>query len=244
MKTKGKESFVLVHAAWLGGWSWEPVAKLLRKEGYQVFLPDLPGHGDNSKSTQSITLDSYVQTVLQAIDQADGWVTLVGHSFGGVTVSQAAEQCAHRITNLVYVSAFLLPNGASFQSACQNIQSSKVLNNLILSEDKLTVTIKKDVLHQAVAHDITLENLQAALPMMVPEPIGPLSASLAITPSHWGSIPRYYVECTEDRAIPLSVQRSMHQTVGVRRVYTLKSSHSPMFSCPEQLAAILMQIGK
>ena len=159
MRTKGKESLVLVHGAWLGGWSWEPVAKVLRKEGYQVFTPDLPGHGNNKKSTQSITLDSYVQAVLQAIDQTDGWVTLVGHSFGGVTVSQAAEQRAHRITNLVYVSAFLLPNGMSLQAACQNVQRSEVLNNLVLSEDKLTVTIKKDVLHQAVAHDIPLENL-------------------------------------------------------------------------------------
>ena len=244
MNRAEKEIFLLVHAAWLGGWAWEPVANLLRQEGHEVVAPDLPGHGENIQNPQDITLDAYVEAVTQAIDQTTTSVTLVGHSFGGVTVSQAAEHRADRITRLIYVSAFLLPNGVSFQQACQNVQESDVLNNLVLSEDKTTVTIKKDALHHAVAHDVPLEKFQAALPNMVAEPTGPLGSPVAITPERWGNIPRYYVECTEDRAVPIAVQRSMHQTTGVKKVYTLKSSHSPMFSCPDQLANILLDIGK
>ena len=239
-----KEAFVLVHAGWLGGWSWETVARLLREAGHEVLAPDLPGHGENMKSPRDITLDTYVETVTQTIDQTTGSVTLVGHSFGGVTVSQAAEHRADRIARLIYVSAFLLPNGVSIQQACQNVQESDVLNNLVLSEDKTTVTIKEDALHHAVAHDVPLEGFRAALPNMVAEPTGPLGSPLAISPERWGSIPRYYVECTEDRAVPIAVQHSMHQTLGVEKVYALKSSHSPMFSCPEQLANIFLDIGK
>ena len=66
---------------------------------------------------------------------------------------------------------------------------------------------------------------------------------LQITDENFGAIPKYYIECTEDRAIPIQVQRAMYKGK-VKKVYTLNSSHTPNFSQPENLANILLEIQK
>jgi len=68
-----------------------------------------------------------------------------------------------------------------------------------------------------------------------------LSYELKITDENFGKIPKYYIECTEDRAIPIEVQRAMYKGK-VKKSYTLNSSHTPNFSQPEKLANILLKI--
>ncbi len=238
------KTFVLVHAAWLGGWAWKQVSDLLQKEGHTVLTPDLPGHGSNLQDSGTITLDSYVQTLSQVIEQVDGPVVLVGHSFTGVPISQVGERLPDQVAKLVYIAAALLPNGVSFLQAVEGVTDSEMLNNLVFSEDGETVTVKDEARHHALAHDVPLEAFQAALPNMVPEPTAPLGNPLVLSSERWGRIPRYYIECTEDRAVSLAVQQAMCANVGVEKVYSLASSHSPLFSCPDKLAASLSEISQ
>ena len=238
-----KETYVLVHSAWLGGWQWENVAKTLKENGHTVLTPDLPGHGNDKTSPAGITMDDYVNTLTDILDKQEGPVILVGHSFNGITVSRVAEIRPNKVKKLVFLTAFLLPNGGSFFGAVQGVKGSKAVDNFQLSEDKTYAFVKEDEVQNAFAHDIPKEAFDGAKPYIVPEPAAPLMYELQITNENFGKIPKYYIECTADRAIPIEVQRAMYQGK-VEKVYTLNSSHTPNFSQPENLANILLEILK
>jgi len=240
MKTK-KETFVLVHSAWLGGWQWENVAKTLKENGHTVLTPDLPGHGNDKTVPVDITMDDYVKTLTYILDKQDESVILVGHSFNGITVSRVAELRPTKVKKLVYLTAFLLPNGGSFFGAVQGVEGSKAVENFYLSEDKTYALVKEHEIQNAFAHDIPKEAFDGAKPYIVPEPAAPLMYELQITDENFGKIPKYYIECTEDRAIPIEVQRAMYNGK-VEKSYSLNSSHTPNFSQPKNLANILLEI--
>lgn len=236
-----KETYVLIHSAWLGAWQWEGVAKALKAEGHNVITPDLPGHGVDKTSPADITMEDYVKTVTDILDAQENSVILVGHSFNGITVSRAAELRPGKVKSLVYLTAFLLPNGGSFFGAVQGVEGSKAVENFYLSDDKTYALVKEEEIQNAFAHDITEEAFNGAKPYIVPEPSAPLLYELEITEENFGSIPKYYIECTEDRAIPIEVQRAMYVDK-VDGVFTIESSHTPNFSQPNKVAEILLSI--
>ncbi|MGC6470667.1 MAG: alpha/beta fold hydrolase [Flavobacteriales bacterium] len=236
-----KETYVLIHSAWLGAWQWEGVANALKAEGHSVLTPDLPGHGVDKTSPADITMEDYVKTVTDILDAQEKPVILVGHSFNGITVSRAAELRPDKVKSLVYLTAFLLPNGGSFFGAVQGVEGSKAVENFYLSDDKTYALVKEEEIQNAFAHDITEEAFNGAKPYIVPEPSAPLMYELEITEENFGSIPKYYIECTEDRAIPIEVQRAMYVDK-VEGVFTIESSHTPNFSQPNKVAEILLSI--
>jgi len=236
-------TFILVHSAWLGAWQWASVTPALENMGATVIAPDLPGHGTDKTAPQDITMESYVNSLVTLLDQQKEPVILVGHSFNGITISRVAELRPDKIAKLVYVTAFLLPKGGSFFKAVEGVKDSKAVENFYLSEDKTYALVKEDEIQNAFAHDIPKEAFDAAAPNIVPEPAAPLAYELEISEMHFGQIPKYYIECTEDRAIPIAVQRAMYKGQ-VKKSYSIASSHTPNFSQPEKLASILMQIEK
>lgn len=238
-----KQTYILVHSAWLGGWQWENVAKILNDKGHTVIAPDLPGHGSEKTAPADITMEDYVTTITSILDKQDEAVILVGHSFNGITVSRVAELRPKKVKSLVYLTAFLLPEGGSFFGAVQGVKGSEAVDNFHLSEDKTYAYVVENEVQNAFAHDIPKEAFDKAKPFIVPEPAAPLLYELEITAEKFGKIPKYYIECTEDRAIPIEVQRAMY-TGKVNKVYTLNSSHTPNFSQPKKLADFLLQIPK
>ena len=104
-------TFVLVH----GGWSWRPLARILRAAGHEVFTPTLTGLGERSHlSGMAINLDTHIADVANTIlweDLAD--VILVGHSYGGMVITAVADQLAGRIARLVYLDALVPEDGST-----------------------------------------------------------------------------------------------------------------------------------
>lgn len=239
---KSKETYILVHAAWLGGWQWESVANVLQENGHTVLTPDLPGHGSDKTTPASITMTHYVNTLTDILDKQEKPVILVGHSFNGITVSRVAELRPNKVKKLVFLTAFLLPNGGSFLAAVQGVKGSKAVDNFQMSDDKTYALVKENEIQNAFAHDIPKEAFNGAKPYIVPEPAAPLTYALEITDENFGKIPKYYIECTDDRAIPIDIQRAMYNGK-VEKVFTLNSSHTPNFSQPDKLANILLEIG-
>jgi pimeloyl-ACP methyl ester carboxylesterase len=108
-------TFVLVHGAWHGGWCWQRVVPLLQAAGHKVFAPTLTGLGDRADLAKPETdLTTHVKDVL-ALIEAEGLndAVLVGHGYGGMVISQAAEHVAKRIDNLVYVDGIVPYGGDS-----------------------------------------------------------------------------------------------------------------------------------
>ncbi|MGB8385905.1 MAG: alpha/beta fold hydrolase, partial [Dermatophilaceae bacterium] len=107
-----QKTFVLVHGSWQGGWCWEGVRHRLQAYGHRVLTPTLPGRGEVSEDRSAISHDDNVAAVLAAFDLAgEQPVVLVGHSLGGVTISQVADRRPGQIDRLVYCAAFVLEDG-------------------------------------------------------------------------------------------------------------------------------------
>jgi len=240
-KNVSQSTYVLIHSAWLGGWQWDSVANILREKGHTVLTPDLPGHGQDKTAPGDVTMADYIKTIVNILDNQENKVILVGHSFNGITVSQVAELRPNKIKKLVYLAAFLLPDGGSFFSAVQGVKGSKAVENFYLSEDKTYALVKEEEIQNAFAHDIPKEAFDQAKPNIVPEPAAPLMYRLEISAENLGSVPKYYIECTEDRAIPIAVQRAMYEG-NVVKSFSLASSHTPNFSQPDKLAEILLTL--
>ena len=105
--------FVLVHGGWQGGWSYQRLARLLRKAGHEVYTPTLTGLGERSHLAHApINLDTHIADVENLIVWEDlGDVTLVGHSYGGMVVTGVADRIPERIARLVYLDATIPQDG-------------------------------------------------------------------------------------------------------------------------------------
>lgn len=106
-------TFLLVHGAWHGGWCWRQVASLLRKAGHEVHAPSLTGLGERKHLAGGrIDLDTHIQDVMGLIEMEDlRKVVLVGHSYGGMVITGAADRLPARIARLVYLDAFVPEDG-------------------------------------------------------------------------------------------------------------------------------------
>src|SRR4028119_2195925 len=106
-------TFVLIHGAFHGAWCWDKVTPQLEQGGHEVVALDLPGHGEDQTRAIEVTLESYADRVVEALDAQPEPVVLVGHSLSGTVISQVAERRPEKIDKLGYLCAPLLPNGKS-----------------------------------------------------------------------------------------------------------------------------------
>jgi len=106
-------TFVLIHGAWHGGWAWRRVAPLLRRAGHEVYAPSLTGLGDRAHlARHDIDLELHIQDVVSLLEMEDlNDVILLGHSYGGMVVTGAADRVPQRVRRLVYLDAFVPENG-------------------------------------------------------------------------------------------------------------------------------------
>src|SRR5579875_3323603 len=100
-----QRTFVLVHGAWHGGWCWSRVAAILRGRGHRVFTPTQTGLGERAHLlSRDITFDTFVQDVVGVFEAEElEDVVLVGHSFGGSSISGVVDRMPERVRRLVYL---------------------------------------------------------------------------------------------------------------------------------------------
>jgi len=234
-------TYLLVHGAWVGGWSWEKVVPLLEAKGHNVQVIDLPGHGTDKTPVNEVTLQAYTDRVCQVLDGLEDRVILVGHSMGGIVISQAAEARPDKIEKLVYLTAYLLENGETMMQAAQEDQESLAGKNIILSEGGSYITTVEESIKNVHFPDSTDEDVERVKEMIVPHPIEPLATPIHITEENYGSIPRVYIECTNDLVISPSAQKTMYTKVPCEQVLSLESSHTPNYGSPNKLVELLIK---
>lgn len=237
--------FVLIHGSWHGGWCFDLVAERLRAAGHHVAAPDLPGMGGNEEELAAVTLDHWAEFAAQHCRsmkaQFGGSVVLAGHSRGGIVISEAGERAPEDISALVYICAMMLPDGFSRAVFKEHEIPNPAFDALISKTPSGAGTVITGENPGAVFAQLSPPELvEKAMLRFVAEPHGPRATPLDLTKDRWGSIPRTYVECAEDRTIPLSSQRLMQElSPGSKRV-TLDADHSPFFSRPDELTAALI----
>jgi len=236
-------TYVLIHGAWHGSWCWDKVVPLLQKKGHKVEAPDLPGHGKDKTPIREVSLQAYADRVCTILDAQSEPVILLGHSMGGIVISQTAEYRPEKIKTLVYLTAFLLQNGEFLLQVAGGDTEALVLPNLVMAEDQSFATVKEEAIKQVFYGDCSDEDVARAKKLLVPQAAAPFGTPINITEKNFGRIPRVYIECLRDKAISPSVQKKMYNTLPCRKVVTLDTSHSPFFSAPEALVGHLVSLG-
>ncbi len=226
----GMQTYVLVHGSWHGAWCWYKIVPLLEKAGHKAIAVDLPGHGRDWRRPAEVTLQDYVDAVINALDEQSQPVILVGHSRGGIVISQAAEQRPEKIKTLVYLAAFLIPDGEPMLETALADSASLIVSNLELNEAEGYHMLKAEAFRDALYADCSPEDMALASLLLTPEPNAPVGT------------PRVYIETLADRGLSPAVQKRMYTRLPCQKVISLNTSHSPFLSAPQELMQHLLNL--
>ena len=209
--------------------------------------------------TQEARTQAVVALVRDAAAVSDGKVILVGHSAGGMTISAVAEQVPDLLLAVVYLAGFMVPNGMPLLAMLQHNSMSSALAPQLFVGDPVAIGATRihagstdeayrSLLKASFYGDVSESDFaQAASQLHCDESNAGALAPSEITPGRFGAVPRHYIRCTRDRAIPLSGQDHMIAAVdaaigGKTILHTLNSSHSPFLSQPAALSKVLIDI--
>ncbi len=232
---------LLIHGSWQGAWCWRKIVSGLRARGHNPVAIDLPGHGEDRTPVESVTFEDYVSRTLEALDSFTGPSILVGNSMGGAIISQAAERAPDRIRMLVYVAGMIPPHACSITSFIEHFDPA-YLSQILWAPDRLSTRISSDGVRSFAYPLCPPADIEASLPLLCADPVAPFQTPLSLTDEHFGRVPRAYVECLQDRILPLALQRAMRSAVPCDPVYSLEADHAPFFSAPEELVRILDEL--
>lgn len=232
--------YVLVHGAWGEASEFEEVMKLLSADGSTVIALDLPGHGNNYKPIHKVTMDAYVQRVIEAINDLDQKVILIGHSLAGMVISQVAENLPNKVARLVYVCAMLPKNGDTGLGLMQSDKEGQLLSKVIFSEDRTFATLKAEDIRNILLHDADDKHIKKMLPKFsMKQATQPFMAPAQLSANNFGTVPKHYIRASLDKVLSLSLQDEMIANWKVAQVSTLASGHFPLISMANSLCEVI-----
>lgn len=221
--------FVLVHGAFHGAWCWEKVAAGLRRLGHTVTAPDLPGAGEDPTPLERVDLELATARVVEAVEATPEPVVLVGHSMGGVVITQAAAQVPERVSRLVYLAAFRPLDGESLLdlTALPEGAGDGVQANITVDGEPPIATFDLAQARQVFYNGVDEEDAAAAVDRLDRQPLAVFATPVSLGDAELP--PTDYVVCSEDHAIPPALQRLMARR-RTARVTELDAGHSPFLS--------------
>jgi alpha-beta hydrolase superfamily lysophospholipase len=240
------QRIVLVHGAWHGAWCWELLAPLLVARGYEVSTLDLPGAGSDGTAAADVTFKDYVDRVADVVASGRKPVMLLGHSMGGMPVSAVAEQLPLQVGKLIYLAAMLPMNGECSHAAAgvSAPDSGTTAGNPSFIQPDVDAGVMKvdpamaaQIFYNTCATDIAAR----ASARLRPQPLGPLGTPITLSEARWGHIPKTYISCSRDQALPVARQQWLcARRADIKRLQ-LHTDHSPFYSDPAGLADLLQR---
>ena len=225
--TTNATNIVLVHGAWADGSSWRKVIPILENAGHKVIAVQLPLH--------SLTDD--VATVKRAIDLVCGPITLVGHSYGGFVITNAAYNNPN-VTGLVYVAAFAPDEG---QSLSDFVDATKLPKDFLIFDSGGLAYINPAMFPGAFAHDV--DPTEAYIMAIVQKPINQSITAEKSGPPAWKQIPTWFQISESDHLIPPDTERLFAKRMNATAV-SVNSSHASLVSHPDQIAELILNAAK
>jgi len=236
------KTFILIHGSWHSSWNWHRVIPILEKKGHKAIAMDLPGMGRDKTPIREVKMKLTVEKICELIDSIEGKVILVGHSKNGIMISQAAEWRPGKIEKLVYLAAYLIPDGKTQKEySVQDVQG--VLKPYVTMSEELNAhTLQPEIYKEGLYADCDDNITELAKLLLSHEPVESATTPLQLTDDNYGRVPRVYIECTQDKAVTPFIQKKMYTEMPCEKVYSLATSHSPFFSKPQELSDILCEI--
>jgi pimeloyl-ACP methyl ester carboxylesterase len=214
---------VLVHGGFVDGSGWEDVYRILRKDGYHVGIVQHP----------TVSLADDVAATKLVLDEMDGPAILVGHSYGGVVITEAGNH--PKVAGLVYIAAFAPDKGESVNELIKNPPPGAPVPPILPPRNGY-LFLDKAEFHASFAADVDEKKAAFMADSQVPWGVEALKA--AISEPAWKAKPSWYLVATEDKMIPPAAQRLMSKRAG-STVVEEKGSHAIYVSKPQAVAALI-----
>jgi pimeloyl-ACP methyl ester carboxylesterase len=218
-------SIVLVHGGFVDGSGWQDVYQQLRKDGYEVTIVQNP--------TTSLADD--VAFTKRAIAEQKHPVILVGHSYGGVVVTEAGND--PKVVGVVYIAAFVPDAGESVSTLIAHPVPGAPVPPILPPQDGFLM-LDKDKFHASFARDLDAKAARFMADSQVPWGVGALEG--AVTTAAWKTKPSWYLVATDDRMIPPLAQREMAKRAGAT-IEEIKGSHAIYVSNARAVARLIEQ---
>jgi pimeloyl-ACP methyl ester carboxylesterase len=221
--TEASATIVLVHGGFVDGAGWEGVYNLLKKDGFNVSIVQNP----------TTTLADDVAATRQIVAQAKGPVVLVGHSYGGVVITEVGND--PKVSKLVYITAFAPDKGESVASLIANPPPGAPVPPILPPQDGF-LFLDKAKFADAFAGDVGPEKAAFMADSQVPWGVKALEG--AVSEPAWRKKPSWYLVATDDHMIPPPAQQMMAKRAGATVVES-KGSHAVYVSRPQAVASII-----
>lgn len=240
--------FVLIHGGWHVGSCWDGVVDELARLGHQAYAPTLAGHGNGVEKhgmTHAILTQSAVDFVLE---HGICDFVLVGHSFGGSIIQKMVEQLEDRVRRLVFQNAFVLNDGQCLFD--ENPAHYRELGEAMAAESDddtfmLPFEMCREVFFNAVDYEAAHSMWKS---LFSPQPTQPFRDKLDLKKFYSLDIPRSYLNCTEDIALPQGPEHGWHprmsNRLGLFRLVQMEGDHETLASNPELMAKKLVEAGR
>jgi len=221
--TTNSTNIILVHGAWADGSSWSKEIPILKNAGHKVIAVQLPLH----------SLADDVDTVKRAIEHIGGQVVVVGHSYGGQVITNAAYDNPN-ITGLVYVAAFAPDEG---QSLSDFIDITKLPPGFLMFDKGGFAYINPLMFHDGFAQDVNAS--ESDIMAVVQKPANQSILAEKSGPPAWKQLPTWYQISENDRVIPPDVQRMFAERMNATTL-SLNASHASLVSNPTEIADLIL----
>jgi pimeloyl-ACP methyl ester carboxylesterase len=216
-------SVVLVHGGFVDGSGWEDVYKILKKDGYAASIVQNP----------TLSLADDVAVTKRAIAAQKGKVVLVGHSYGGVVITEAGSD--PKVEGLVYIAAFAPDKGESVSSLIKNPAPGAPVPPILPPQDGF-LFLDQAKFAASFAADVPAQRANFMAASQVPWGVAALDG--AITEPAWRSKPSWYLVAKDDKMIPPPAQRAMSKRAGAS-VIEVPGSHAVYVSQPKAVAKLI-----
>jgi pimeloyl-ACP methyl ester carboxylesterase len=230
-------TFLVAHGAWTAGWGWKKMHPLMRDAGHRLVTPTLTGLGERSHlATREVGLDTHIQDVMGVLDYEDlRDIILIGHSYGGMVATGVADRARDRITQLVYLDAFVPQDGQSLM----DLQPSEARAHFRTQAQSAGEGWR--IPPMAMPADTPPDDFAWSNPRRVPQPLKCFEQRLGLKNGPL-TLPRSYIWCRLTG--PHNFQRFHDRVQGQPgwRCYVMEATHNPHITVPESLRDLLVQI--
>ncbi len=232
--------FILVHGAWHGGWCWDDVKSELEAAGHTAEALTMPGHnpGDDRANIQ---FNDYIGHIVNALKRQTDPVVLVGHSSAGFMLQAAAPKAADKIEQLIFLNAFILPDGKSQFDLVPPDAAEGMTAAASASPDNCVPVLEDFVRNMLMATE-PAEHQDALLQRLVPQPLALFTTPVDTQEFQSLSVPKAVVFCKEDASLPPGAYLGMAQGLGDFKLVEIDGSHEALVTNPGVVAQGILQV--
>ena len=225
-----KQNILLVHGAWADGSSWSKVIQILSEAGYNTVATQL----------KLVSLEDDAETVRRAAEAFAGPVLLVGHSYGGAVITEAAHLCPNA-TGLVYLAAFALDKGESLSILSASSAVAPPGAAAFRPDKYGFLWIDRKMYPDNFCQD--LDKKEARIMASTQKPLSVACFEAKATDAGWKNLPSWYQVSLNDRMVPPEAEQFMAKRINANTI-SLPSSHASLVSHPKEIAEFIMSAAR